>query len=49
MQFLQQFHKYILSSKLLLAIVGGQKSDFCDKFKLKLVKTTHLGFIVKVL
>ena len=46
--FSQQFHKEILSSKLLLAVISGQKIDFYGRLKLELVKTTHLGFVVKV-
>ena len=37
-----------MTSKLLLAVIRGQKSDFYDRFKLELVKTAHLGFVVKV-
>ena len=34
---------------MLLAVISKQKSDLCSRFKLELVKTTHLGFVVKVL
>ena len=34
---------------MLLAVIRGQKSDFYGRFKLELVKTAHLGFVVKVL
>ena len=37
-----------MTSKLLLAVIRGQKSDFYDRFKLELVKTAHLGFVVKM-
>ena len=36
-------------SKLLPVVIGGQKSDFCGRFKLELVKTAYLGFVIKVL
>ena len=37
-----------LTNKLLLVVIGGQKSDFCGRFKLELVKIAHLRFVVKV-
>ena len=43
--FLQQ----ILSSRLLLAIIGEQKSNFSCEFKLELITTYHLRFVVKML
>ena len=38
-----------LNSKLLPVVIGGQKSDFCGRFKLELVKTTHLRYVIKML
>ena len=31
-----------------LTIVSRQKSDFCGKFKLDLIKIAYLGFVVKM-
>ena len=39
----------ILNGKLLLTVIGGQKSNFNGEFKLKLVTILHLGFVVKIL
>ena len=43
--FLQQ----ILSTKLLWVVISKQKNNFCGSFKLKLITTCHLQFVVKVL
>ena len=36
---LQHFSQQILSDKLLLAVINGQKNNFSGEFKLKLVTT----------
>ena len=43
--FLQQ----ILSSRLLLVVIVGQKSNLSVNFKFKLITTNHLWFVVKML
>ena len=45
---------FIINSKLLvvvalLIVINGQKINFNDEFKLKLVTTYHIRFVVKIL
>ena len=42
------FSQQILSSKLLLAVISKQKSNFNDKFKIEPIIASHLGFDVKM-
>ena len=39
----------ILSGRLLLVVIGEQKNNFSDGFKLELVTIFHINFIMKVL
>ena len=39
------FSQQILSSRLLLAVIGGQKSNLSNGFKLEPKMTYHLGFV----
>ena len=41
------FSQQMLSDRLLLVIIDRQKSNFSNKFKLKLIITYHLRFVVK--
>ena len=43
------FSQKILSSGLLLVVIGGQKSNLICGFKLKLIITYHIFFVVKIL
>ena len=45
MTFLQQ----IISSRLLQVVIGGQKSSFIGKFKLKTITIYYILFVMKVL
>ena len=52
MLYLQHFHntsQQILSTKLLLVAIIGQKSNLSDMFKLKPITTYHIRFFVKIL
>ena len=43
------FSQQILSGMLLLVIINEQKSTLNDRFKLELITTYHIRFIVKIL
>ena len=48
-QYFTTLSQKILSGRLLLAVNGGQQSNFIGEFKLKPVTTYSLGFVVKIL
>ena len=41
------FSQQILSDRLLLVVIGGQKSNLSYRFKLEPITTYHLRFILK--
>ena len=43
------FSQQIINDRLLLVVMGGQKSNLSCRFKLELITTNHLWFIVKML
>ena len=43
------FSQQIISSKLLQVVIGGQKSSFIGKFKLKPITIYYILFVMKVL
>ena len=43
------FSKLIINNRLLLNVMDKVKNNLSCKFKLELITTYHLGFIVKIL
>ena len=43
------FSQQILSDRLLLVVMGGQKNNLSYEFKLESIITYHLWFVVKML
>ena len=43
------FSQQIISSELLLVVIGGQKSNLSYKFKLEPIITYYLWFVMKIL